>query len=264
MSLNDKSKRFLQLAEYLYLKNWVHFKLQDGGWTNALRGEEEVFGIFMRTMICNDSESKKFYNKLGGFKGAKAKFENMKDFEKWLGYELEDLNMGSGKGSHRDNRHKKHTPKGIRTYLEMVGNSQLDFIQEIKTYDRLISTIDSIPSCGPLTAFDLAKRFYESNIVRYLPDRFYLTGTGEVNGIKALFPEATSDEDLIHFGNLLLSRLLSAGIPENIVHYGLEDLLCIFQKDSRYIGFLEGNISVEEFGNNIIGEKCLRERGIGC
>ena len=114
-----------------------------------------------------------------------------------------------------------------------------------------------------MTTFDLAKRLYESGIVPHLPDRFYLTGTGEMNGMKALFPNAKND-DLIKLGNLLVSYMIEAGIPEIVAHYGLEDLLCIYQKDNRYMEFLEGNINVEDYASAIAGKNCIRERGIRC
>lgn len=264
MALNERALRFLGLAEYLYRNDWVHFSLQGGDWTDELEGEEKVFGIFIRTMICNDSESKKLYDAIGGFGGVKSRFDHGNDVETWLANKLADISMGSGKGSHRDNRHKRWTPRGIKEYLELVGGSQIDCFSRVDGYNELFNTIDFVYSCGPLTAFDLAKRLYESGVVPHVPDRFYLTGTGEVSGIKALFPEVNSDDELVVLGNLLTGRMMEAGIPESVVHYGLEDLLCIYQKDNRYMEFLEGNISAEDYASAIMGKNCIRERGIGC
>ena len=47
-----------------------------------------------------------------------------------------------------------------------------------------------------------------------------------------------------------------------VAYYGLEDLLCIYQKDNGYMDFLEGNISVEDYASVIAGKNCIRERGI--
>jgi len=262
--LNERALRFLELAEYLYRNGWVHFSLQDGGWTDELVGEERVFGTFIRTMICNDSESKKFFDAIGGFHGVKSRFDRRDDVEPWLADELKDVSMGSGKGSHRDNRHKRWTSRGIREYLGLVGGSQIDYFSRIDGYNELFNLIDSVYSCGSLTAFDLAKRLYESGVVPYLPDRFYLTGTGEVSGIKALFPGANSDDELIKMGKLLVSRMKKIGIPKKVAHYGLEDLLCIYQKDDRFVDFLEGKISVEDYASIVMGKNCIRERGIDC
>ena len=264
MALNESALKFLELAEYLYRNDWVHFRLQDGGWTDELEDEEKVFGIFIRTMICNDSESKKFYDAIGGFRDVISKLDRGDDVEAWLTDELKDVSMGSGKGSHRDNRHKRWTPRGIKEYIVLVGSSQIDFLSHINGYNELFNIIDSVYSCGPLTAFDLAKRLYESGVVQHQPDGFYLTGTGEINGIKALFPGTNSDEELIEIGKILVSRMLDADIPEKVAHYGLEDLLCIYQKDNRYVEFLEGNISVEDYASIMMGKNCIRERGIGC
>jgi len=49
-----------------------------------------------------------------------------------------------------------------------------------------------------------------------------------------------------------------------VAYYGLEDLLCIYQKDNGYMDFLEGNISVEDYASVIAGKNCIRERGIKC
>jgi len=263
MSLNKRAKKFLELAECLYQNDWVHFKLQDGGWTDELEGEEKVFGIFIRTMICNDSESKRFFDGIGGYNGVKSRFYSGFDIEVWLTNVLSDINMGSGKGSHRDNRHKPWTPRGIKEYLDLVGNSQLEFFSSIGGYSELFEIIVSLYGCGPLTAFDFAKRLYESGIVPYLPDKFFLTGTGEINGMKALFPHANKC-DLINMGNLLITYMIEAGIPEEVAHYGLEDLLCIYQKDNRYLEFLDGNIGFEDYASAIAGKKCIKERGIKC
>jgi hypothetical protein len=263
MSLNKRAKKFLELAECLYQNDWVHFRLQDGGWTDELEGEEKVFGIFVRTMICNDSESKRFFDAIGGFNGVKSRFYSGFDVEVWLSKVLSDINMGSGKGSHRDNRHKPWTPRGIKGYLDLVGNSQLEFFSNISGYDELVNIIVSLYGCGPLTAFDFAKRLYESGIVPYLPDMFYLTGTGEINGMKTLFPSAKKG-DLIKLGNLLVSHMIEEGIPEFVAHYGLEDLLCIYQKDNRYLEFLECNIKVVDYASTIAGKNCIKERGIKC
>ena len=66
--LNARALRFVELAEYLHRNNWVHFQLQGGGWTEELEGEEKVFGIIIRTLLCNDSESKQFYDDVGKFR----------------------------------------------------------------------------------------------------------------------------------------------------------------------------------------------------
>jgi len=74
--MTDRALRFVELAEYLYRNNWIHFQLQDGGWTEELEGEEKVFGIFLRTIICNDSESKKFYVDVGKYAGVKSRYDS--------------------------------------------------------------------------------------------------------------------------------------------------------------------------------------------
>ena len=73
--LNDRVLRFLELAEFLHRNNWIHFQLQGGGWTEELEGEEKIFGILIRTFLCNDSESKLFYKDIGNYSGVKIRYD---------------------------------------------------------------------------------------------------------------------------------------------------------------------------------------------
>ena len=132
-------------------------------------------------------------------------------------------------------------------------------------YNELFNGILSLHSCGPLTAFDVAKSMYESSVFAYFPDRFYLTGSGEVKGLEILFPDTNSDEELIRMGNVLTSAILQrTDIPEEIVDYGVEYLLCIYQKKGNYIDFLDENEFDVSFAEDLLGKNCVRERGIGC
>jgi hypothetical protein len=66
-------------------------------------------------------------------------------------------------------------------------------------------------------------------------------------------------------GDALTSALLErTGILEEIAHYGVEDLLCIYQKKGNYLDFLDGNEFDVSFAEALLGENCVRERGIGC
>jgi len=263
--LNARALRFVELAEYLHRNNWIHFQLQGGGWTEELEGEEKVFGIIIRTLLCNDSESKQFYDDLGNYSGVKSRYNSGDDVIPWLDLKLARRKMGSGKGSHRDGRHKQWTAQGIKEYLDLTRDGQQEYFSKLQGYTELFNGIHSLCGCGPLTAFDVAKSMYESGVFAYIPDRFYLTGSGEVKGLKTLFPDANSDEELVRMGDALTSAILQrTGMLEEIVHYGVEDLLCIYQKKGNYLDFLDGNEFDVYFAEDLLGKNCFRERGIGC
>ena len=81
--------------------------------------------------------------------------------------------------------------------------------------------------------------------------------------IRALVPNDASDDELIPLGNLLISAIVQkTGMSETIVHYGLEDLLCIYQKQSDYENFLDAVTFDKGFTKRVLGNNCVRERGI--
>jgi len=263
--LNARAMRFVELAEYLYRNNWIHFQLQGGGWTEELEGEEKIFGIIIRTLLCNDSESKQFYDDVGKYSSVKSRYNSGNDIIPWLDSKLARRKMGSGKGSHRDGRHKQWTSRGIKEYLDLTRDGQQEFFANLQGYNELFNRIHSLYSCGPLRAFDIGKSMYESGVFAFYPDRFYLTGSGEVKGLKTIFPDANSDEELVWMGDALTSAILQrTNMPEEIVHFGVEDLLCIYQKKRGYLDFLNGDKFDVNFAEDLLGENCVRERGIGC
>lgn len=261
--MESRVSQFIELAEYLYRNGWVHFKLSDGGWTERLEGEERIFGIVIRTLLCNDTSSEIFFADIGGFEGTKAVYNTDVDFVHWLSVKINNYKMGFGKGSHRDGRHKRWTPKGIKGYLELTEFKQRDYLDNIRGYNVLFNDLDSIYSVGPLTAFDITKRFYEAGVIEFLPDRFYLTGLGEINGLSALFPSVKNDGELVNKGDYLVKTIIErTGMSEEVAHFGIEDLLCIYQKDKRYEKFLKGRLSVQEYGSFLLKKSCIRERGV--
>lgn len=58
MELTNRALRFVELAEYLYNHNWIHFQPQDGGWPNEFEGEEKIYGIMMRILLSDNAKSK--------------------------------------------------------------------------------------------------------------------------------------------------------------------------------------------------------------
>lgn len=264
VQLESRVSKFIELAEYLYRNGWVHFMLSDGNWTERLEGEERIFGIVIRTLLCNDTSSEKFFTDIGGLEGTEAVYNNKDvDFVHWLSVKLKNYKMGSGKGSHRDGRHKRWTPKGIKGYLELTEFKQRTYLDNVRGYNVLFNDLVSVYSVGPLTAFDITKRFYEAGVIEFLPDRFYLTGSGEVKGLRALFPSVKNDGEFVKKGDFLVKTIIErTGISEEVAYFGVEDLLCIYQKDKRYEKFLKGRLSVRDYGSVLLDKNCTRERGV--
>jgi len=246
--MNDKELKFIKLANYLFKNNWIHFNKLDPGWTDNYKGDEKIFAIVIRTLICNDKNSKHFFDEINGFKGVLNHYTLKTELEEWLQDKLSKYSLGTGKGSHRDNRHKLSTPRTIREY---------------KSFHDLMTKLKTLYCVGPLTAFDISKRLLEAELMNHLPQEFYLTGTGEVNGIKSLYPEIRGKKYLQKMGNQLMHKIIEkTDIPADIAYFGIEDLLCIYQKDRRYKEFLECKISVEHYSSYLLNKKCIIERGI--
>jgi len=87
--MNAKALRFVELSEYLYRNNWAHFKLQGGGWTSELEGEEMIFAVIIRAFLCNDIPSKGYYRAIGGYSGVRFIEATVDDLEHWLIEKLE-------------------------------------------------------------------------------------------------------------------------------------------------------------------------------
>ena len=257
-----KVLKFVELTEYLYRNCWIHFKLSDEGWTKGHQGDDKIFGIIIRTLICNDDSSRKFFEEIGGYKGIITMYDKKIDFIGWLNQLLNGIKMGLGQGSHRDERHKRWTAQAIKEYLELTNFNQRDYFDKIKRYNDMYNDLISLHGNGPLTAFDLTKRLYEAGVIDLLPDRFYLTGSGEIKGIKALYPGVSETELLIKGNELVKTIRERTGIPEEVLHFGVEDLLCIYQKNNRYNEFLKCKISVSDFGLTLLNMSCTRERGV--
>lgn len=261
--MNDRESKFIELANYLYKNDWVHFTRLDLGWTRSYKGEEQIFAIIIRTLICNDNHSVKFFRDIDGFHGMMKYYTSQTDLEELLKDKLSKYSLGTGKGSHRDNRHKPSTPRTIKEYLDLTESYQKQFLDDIKNFHDLMIKIQKVHGIGPLTAFDISKRLFEADLISYLPQRFYLTGTGEVRGIQELYPEVNEKRQLQQMGNRLMEKILAqTNIPEEVAYYGIEDLLCIYQKDKRFKKFLECTISVEDFTSYLLNKKCIRERGV--
>ena len=81
--------------------------------------------------------------------------------------------------------------------------------------------------------------------------------------MKALFPDIKSDRELVEKGSQLVKEIINRiRIPEEVVYFGVEDLLCIYQKDNRYEKFLKDHLSVQDYGSILLDRSCIRERGV--
>ena len=73
--------------------------------------------------------------------------------------------------------------------------------------DEICVYLKKIYRIVPLTDLDITKRFFEADVIDFLPDKFYLTGTGEVKGLKALYP-GVNKKELVQKGNQLVKRII--------------------------------------------------------
>jgi len=258
--MEEEISKFIDLFEYLYQNKWKNFIIQDQGWTSFLEGEEKIFGIIIRTLLCNDITSEKFYKEIGGYKGAISRYNRGEGFNILIERKKE-YNMGIGKGAHRDERQRTGTPTAIERYLELTNEGQQKYYANVQSYEKLFNDFDNLPSIGPLTAFDLTKNLFEGKIIQLLPDRFYLTGGGQINGIKNLYPGVTNNKILKKKGDELMQIIRDrVSISEESLVFGLEDLLCIYQKGGYYKLFFEKGL-LKEFGEQLLSKTCSKERG---
>jgi len=258
-----RERKFIELANILYHKGWIHFEKLDPGWTMQYNGDEQIFAIIIRTLICNDNSSKRFYSDINGFQGVKEHYTSEDELEEWLRINLKNYLLGTGKGSHRDNRHKLSTPRTIRKYLDLTEPSQTEFLGKVVDFHDLVTQLESVYYIGSLTAFDISKRLIEAELLNHLPQHFYLTGTGEIKGLQALYPTISGKKKLREMGEQLMNKILEqTKIPSELAYFGIEDLLCIYQKDKRFKDFLECSISVEKYASYMLDRKCVLERGV--
>ena len=250
MELNIRALRFVELAKYLHRHNWNHFKLKQGGWPKNLNGEEQIFAVMIRAFLWNNIPSEGYFEAIGGYKGVMSKEQEGDNLEQWLKEKLCPFEIGRGEGSHRTNWGQRElTPRGLVAYLNVTRTGQKKYFDSFNDYSILFEELDKLPSVGPLTAFDMTKNLFEVGIIDLVPDRFYLTGRGEIKGIKALFPNVPK-KDLIRNGTTLIASVKeSTGMSEAEANFGVEDLLCIYQKKKDYKKYLKGELSVESFGS---------------
>ena len=254
--MNLRETRFIEFIGFLHRQFPQCFEFNHNTWTEEYDGEDGIFAIFIRTLSWNETASKRIYQKeLDGFERARNKFLNnsLNEFDIWINEIIKDIEFGAdGNGSHRDNKHKKHTARALRDYFNLVKNSQIEFLGSTISFDNLFHEIKRIFSIGSLTTIDFLERLYRSKyrFIRVYPNRFYLTGGGVLRTLRRIYPEVRKSK-LESTGDRLLRKILeNTNIPEHIAFFVVENILCISQKHETRKAFeklLKGEITAQGF-----------------
>lgn len=235
MRSEERERRFVQFIGFIYRQFPCCFKYKHDTWTEEYEKEEGIFAVFIRTLIWNEEKSEQVYSRLGGYERTQEKslLSSPTDFDCWVNRIVEDVKFGAdGRGAHRDNRHKKHTARALREYLDLVEDSQIKFFSEVGSFDTLYHEIKRIHSVGSLTAIDFLERLTRSKhqFVKVHPERFYLTGGGVKRGLSRIYGPL-SKKKLEKKGDELLKKILGeTNISKQTAYFEIESVLCICQK----------------------------------
>lgn len=264
--LNLRETRFVEFVDFLYRQYPQCFEYYHNTWTEKYDGEDGIFAIFIRTLIWNETASKRIYQqKLDGFEKAKNRFldSNLNEFDTWVDEIIRDIKFGAdGKGSHRDNRHKKHTARALRDYFNLMKDSQIEFLRSTNSFDNLFHEIKGIFSLGSLTTIDFLERLYRSRhrFIQVYPERFYLTGGGVRRGLVRVYPRLRQNE-LEAKGDRLLRKILEeTNIPKHTAFFEVESILCISQKNrtkNTFEELLNGEIAPQDFARLYAENYCM-------
>lgn len=254
--MNLREKRFVEFVDFLYRQYPHCFEYNHNTWTEECDGEDGIFAVYVRTLVWNETASKKvFQQEFGGFEKVKNRFidSDPENFDAWVNDTIRDIEFGADcRGSHRDNRHKKHTARALRDYLNLVNGSQIRFFKSAVSFNTLYGKIKAIHSFGSLTTVDFLERLYRSKhmFIKVYPKRFYLTGGGVQRGLLKIYFGSRKIE-LETKGDILLKRILEkASIPRQIAFFEIESILCISQKSKTRAYFeklLDGEIDPHDF-----------------
>lgn len=255
MESTEREKRFVNFVGTLFELYPQCFGYDHDIWTEQCGGEDGVLAVYIRTLIWNEAASKQVFQQLGGYVQLQKRLlkSNRKDFDAWVDGLVQGVAFGGdGGGSHRDNRHKKHTARALREYLNLTERSQVRFFGNINSFDALFNQVRGIFSIGSLTAIDFLERLIRSkhHFVKVHPDRFYLTGGGVRRSLLMIY-SGSREKELQERGNKLLKKISTeTNIPRDIAYFEIESILCICQKNrlrNNYVKMLKGEIRANRF-----------------
>lgn len=266
--INERENRFIDFVGALWESYPECYETNYDVWTESYDGEDGFFSIVLRTLIWNDRESKKLFERVGGYEGVKRKLSSVTPtrLKEWFGDELNNILIGGGeRGAHRRPYHKRRTPNALFEYLHLVKGGQLEFVRG-KKFNQLYEELKGIHNIGCLTSFDILQRLYRTShrYIAVFPERFYLTGGGVKRGLKKLYGDDLTKTELSKKGQGLADKIqIKMEIPRDLFYFELENILCIYQKDkgnANSDGLLEGRIQYGKFADLYAKEYC-RSKG---
>lgn len=255
MESAEREKRFVNFVGILFELYPYCFDYDHDTWTEEYGGEDGILAVYIRTLVWNEKASKQVFQQLGGYEQVQKRLleSNRKDFDAWVDGLVQRVAFGDDwGGSHRDNRHKKHTARALREYLNLVERSQVRFFRKVDSFDALFNEVRGIYSIGSLTAIDFLERLIRSkhHFVKTHPPRFYLTGGGVRRGLLMIYSDSR-EKKLQERGDELLEKIFTeTNIPRDIAYFEIESILCICQKNqlrNHYVKMLKGEIRAGRF-----------------
>jgi len=269
-----REDKFVDFVAYLYDKYPECFDFKSDVWTEKYNGEDGIFAVFIRTLVCNDKQSESVFKDLGKFDGAEKqlRMQDQADFDNLVNDIIAGVVIGPNRGDHRKGyRSKRYFPRTLREYLEMVRDSQVAWFNHFCSFDEAFNKLQEIHDAGPLFAFDLLERLCRSknHFFKFHPEQFYCTGSGECQGVRNIYVDDLSKKEIEEKGNRLINKILKkSNIPKKIAYFEVESILCIYQKkEIREAAdeFLKCRLTVEQFTNEYA--KSIRQSSIprqGC
>jgi hypothetical protein len=260
-----REDKFVDFVNHLYNNYPKCFDFKTDVWTEKYNGEDGIFAVFIRTLVCNDKQSESVFKDLGKFDGPKKQLcmQDQADFNNWASDIIADVVIGPNQGDHRKGyRSKRHFPRTLREYLEMVRDSQVTWFNHFSSFDEAFNKLQKIHDAGPLFSFDLLERLYRSknHFFKFNPEQFYYTGSGEYQGLQNIYVDNLSKKEIEKKGNRLMNKILEkSNIPKKIAYFEVESILCIYRKKKIRKAadeFLSCRLTAEQFTNEYAKSNC--------
>lgn len=282
-----REARFVKFVGSLWENHRECFSYAERPWIERITDrEEKIFAIVLRTLIWNEQKEQQLIKqKLGGFTESRERFFKVREdiFKSWAEEKMKGIRFAvkeNGKpwlGAHRDNRHKKCFSIALFEYMKLVDGSQAEFFENFADFNSAFEKVkNEIYGVGDLTAFDILERLYrtedklEAKPFKHHPEEFYLTGGGVIKGLRKIQDyHISNNKELEEQGNILIEKIVEKyNIPQEIVYYEVESILCIYQKDKysnnvKSEDLLNGQIEPEEFAQ-IYAQKYCEDRKTTC
>ena len=214
--------------------------------------EEAIWLAFLSTQVGWDrpASCEQLYGAFGSepvWQWARVR-SDPQEFVQWLGSNYLKLRKVAPFGNHRKREtHKpgRGTPDTVRTYLELIGGSQVEFLRNRAAgddpFDALYWALDPVARFGRTARYDFVRLLSNLGILESLgiglvrPRHCYLAGaTGPLEGAKRMFgagdpPKRQKSFWIDHLEQqcVRLSELVACDLQ------AIEDALCNWQKKGQ-------------------------------